>query len=445
MAEKLIDITNFAKFQETPPEAGPSWLKRLRTNARDHLTQDGFPTTKTEEWRFTRLRPLLARDFHLEKRYRANGLSTGDLSALTFPDEDCRRVALVNGNHAKGLSAVGRLPKGVRVESIKTVLRDKPALLKKYLARHADPEKNPFVALNTAHLTDGVLVYIPKGITVEEPIHLLFYSASREGSPMSHPRNLIVAEEQSSATVIESYAGHEGDVYFTNPVTEIVVGDGASLDHYKVQKESRSAYHTATLQVHLGRDTRFHTDFLSFGGELVRNDVNTYLDGEGIDCTLNGLYVARGHQHVDNHTNIDHARPHCDSFELYKGILSGRGRAVFNGKIHVHPDAQKTDAKQSNACMLLSDDAQINTNPQLEIYADDVKCTHGAVVGQIDENAVFYLRSRGIDKVDARHMLIHAFANQVIEQVRVDPLRDRLAGDLSEWLANPETGLADTH
>ncbi len=437
MSEKPIEITDFAKLEEKPP-AGPDWLDRLRSSARDHLNRDGFPTTRSEDWRFTRLRPLLSRDFQLVTQYRSNGLYTGDLAGLSFPDQDCHRLVVVNGNYAEALSSVGVLPKGVRIESMKTALENSPDLVKKHLARHADSEKNPFIALNTAHFRDGVFVHIPRGTALEEPIHLLFVSGSSDHSPMSHPRNLIVTEERSRVTVVESYVGVGRHVYFTNPVTEIVVGDGASVDHYKVQKESPSAYHMATLQAYVGGESRFRTDFLSFGGELVRNDVNTYLDGEGIDCTMNGLYVARGHQHIDNHTNIDHAMPHCDSHELYKGILAGRARAVFNGKIHVHPDAQKTDAKQSNGCMLLSDDAQINSNPQLEIYADDVKCTHGAAVGQIDEDAVFYLRSRGIDKIKARHMLIHAFAGQVIDQIKVEALRDRLAGDLKEWLAEAE-------
>ncbi|MFQ5511588.1 MAG: Fe-S cluster assembly protein SufD [Candidatus Krumholzibacteriia bacterium] len=434
-----FDIKRFAKLEAETPRTGPKWLAGLRASARDGLIRHGFPTTRTEGWRFTRLRPLLSRDFCLEKQYHPNGLSTADVAGLTFDDTDCRRLVLVSGNPAQGLSAVGRLPEGVHVESLAEALRSRPALVRKYLARHACPEKNPFVALNTAHMLDGAFVHIPEGITLEEPIHLLCVSASRDGSTMSHPRNLIVAEAGSRATIIESYVAPGDDIYYTNPVTEIIVGQGAAVDHYKLQKESPASYHTATLQAHLDRGSCFHTDFLSSGGELVRNDVNTYLDGEGIECTLNGLYVARGHQHVDNNTNIDHAMPNCNSYELYKGILTDRARAVFNGKIHVHPDAQKTDAKQSNGCMLLSDDAQINTNPQLEIYADDVKCTHGAVVGQIDDNAVFYLRSRGIDEVSARNMLIHAFAGEVIEQVKVAPLRERLAGDLKTWLAGAIT------
>ena len=434
--------TYLARYAELEPQlvgTSPPWVNSIRKSAIDRFAEQGFPTPKSEPWRFTRVRPLLQHDFKLQERWEPNGFSREDLSGLSFTDSDCRTLVFVNGHFVPNLSHAGKLGKNLRIENLKSALQSTPDLLEAHLARHADGEKNPFVALNTAYLLDGAFVYIPKGAVVEEPIHLLFVSSAYNESPVSYPRNLVIAEEGSQATIVESYVGSGEDVYFTNAVTELIVGRNTNVDHYKIQKESREAYHFATVQARIDRDSAFSTKLISLGGTLVRNDINTYLDGEGIHCTLDGLYVADGHQHVDNHTQIEHAKPHCDSFELYKGILNGRAKAVFNGKIHVHPDAQKTDAKQSNGCILLSDDAQINTNPQLEIYADDVKCTHGAVVGQIDESAIFYMRSRGINEIDARHTLIYAFANEVLERVKVPALRDRLATDVSAWLTKAQT------
>jgi Fe-S cluster assembly protein SufD len=292
------------------------------------------------------------------------------------------------------------------------------------------------VALNTAHVHDGAFIHLPRGTRIEEPIHILYVSRSNGSSVVSHPRTLIIAEDGTRASFVESYVGFESDAYFTNAVTEIVVKENAEIDHCKLQRESDSAYHMATVRAQVGRSSRFLTSSLSFGGALVRNDTHAVLADEGIECALNGLYLARNHQHVDNHTVIEHTKPNCSSRELFKGILGGRAKAVFNGRIHVHPQAQKTDAKQTNRCILLSDDAQINSNPQLEIYADDVKCTHGAAVGRLDEDAVFYLRSRGIDDAAARRMLVFAFANEVLEDVRIAPVREHLTTDLDRWLAD---------
>jgi Fe-S cluster assembly protein SufD len=424
-------IDRFADFEAGPGRAAPPWIREIRRAALDRFEEHGFPTPKSEDWRFTRVRPLLQHDYALAET-ATNGLPT--ITDFSFKDDACSRLVFVNGHFSESLSAVGELPEGALVTSLRTAFDTDPELVRMHLARHADTDTNPFVALNTAYLIDGAFVYVPRATSVDTPIHLLFIGTAGNGAIVSHPRNLIVAEDQSRATILESYVGSEGNVYLTNAVTEIVLGENASVDHCKVQKESEAAYHIASLQAHMGGDSRFVTNSVSLGGMLVRNDIATVLDGEGIECTMDGLYMADGHQHVDNHTAIEHAKPHCDSHELYKGILNGRAKAVFNGRIHVHPDAQKTDAKQSNGCLLLSDDAQINTIPQLEIFADDVKCTHGATVGQLDDNAVFYLRSRGIGETDARHMLIHAFANEVLERIKVEPLRAQLEADLYSWL-----------
>lgn len=439
MADKNTYMASFAEIEKTLNEAGPGWLHDVRRTALDRFNEQGFPGPKDEQWRFTRVRPLLQHDFNRANGYSPNGLSVADVRSLSFLDDDMHRMVFVNGYYAADLSEPGALRGGACVGTLADALKTHETIVRKHIGQHADAAANPFVALNTANIMDGAFVYIPKGTTIEKPIHLVFLTQGE--AVISHPRILVVAEENSKATIIESYVSPDSGVYFTNAVTEIIVGDNAEIDHYKLQRESRGAYHFATLHVHLARSSRMNTDSISLGGALVRNDVGTMLGGEGIDCTLNGLYMAEGSQHIDNHTNIEHAMPHCESHELYKGILNDKATAVFNGRIHVHPDAQKTDAKQSNRCVLLSDDAQINTIPQLEIYADDVKCTHGAAVGQLDKNAVFYMRTRGIAADDARHLLIYAFANEILEKIKVQPLRARLASDLFAWLEGATGGV----
>jgi Fe-S cluster assembly protein SufD len=270
---------------------------------------------------------------------------------------------------------------------------------------------------------------VPKETTVRAPIHLVFLTVGG-ARVMTHPRILVVAGVNSRVSVVESYGALGTDAYFTNTVTEIVAAEGSNVHHYKVQRESVPSFHIGGLYIQQRRDSTVVCHSISLGGSLVRNDVTAVLDGEGCTCTLNGLYLSDGHRLVDNHTTIDHARPNCASREVYKGILSGRAQAVFNGRIIVRPDAQKTDAKQTNKALLLSEDAQINTKPQLEIFANDVKCTHGAAIGQMDEEAIYYLRARGIGYEDAKHMLIRAFAGDVLQQMPLQPLRDHLDGEL---------------
>jgi Fe-S cluster assembly protein SufD len=435
MADKDTYVKSFVEVEPKLAELAPSWVHDIRKSAIGQFSDQGFPTSKNEEWRFTRLRPLLQHDFEHVYDYSRDILTPGQLDSLCIEDTGCRRITFVNGHYAEELSDIGNLPKGVRIESLKHALQNDPERVQRNLSRYAEPGKNPFVALNTAHIVDGTFIYLPKDARIEEPIHLLYVSRPNGKPTVTHPRTLVVAEEHSRASIVESYIGFDTEIYLANPVTEIVVRKRAEIDHCKLQRESASSYHIATMQVNLQRDSRFKTDFVSLGGTLVRNDVNTILDDEGIECSVNGLYVGDGHQHIDNHTLVEHAKPNCTSHELYKGILNDRAKAVFNGRVHVHPDAQKTDAKQTNRCILLSDDAQINTNPQLEIYADDVKCTHGAAVGKIDEDAIFYLQTRGIDKAAARKMLIYAFANEVLGGIRIDPVREHLEEDLFRWLS----------
>ncbi len=325
----------------------------------------------------------------------------------------------VNGRYWPERSAQ-KLPRGIRA----TPLREASGAVKTHLARYAAYQDRAFVALNTAQFDEGACIEIPQGAVVEEPIHLVFLMTGNDVPVISHPRSLVVLGADSQATVVESYLGR-GAKYFTNAVTEIVAGDHSVVDHYKLQEEDERSFHVATLQVQIGRDANFSTHSISLGGGLVRNDINAVL-AEGTEATVNGLYLTSGSQHIDNHTAIDHARPHGTSHELYKGILSGTSAAVFSGKIIVRPGAQKTDAKQSNKNLVLSEDATINTKPELQIHADDVRCTHGATIGQLDPEAIFYLQSRGIAREQARDLLTYAFARDIIDRVKIGSLRARL-------------------
>jgi len=437
MADEERYLSHFNDFQKSAAASDPDWLGALRRSAIDRFAELGFPTTRNEQWRFTRVRPIARGEFEHLHTYERNGLADSDPTRMTFDDTGCRRLVFVNGHFSRELSKPGKPTECAVFGSLSEAFKTHPEIVKQHLGQETNGE-SAFTALNMAYMRDGAFIRLPKRCIIGEPIHIVYVSSPGGKQVQSHPRTLVVAEEGSCAAIVESYIGGEDAVYFTNAVTEMVLGEGAAIDHYKLQRESRAAYHIATIQTRMGRDCRFDTDSISLGAALARNDINAVLDGEGIQCSMDGLYLADGRRHVDNHTAIRHAQPHCDSHELYKGILGGHASGVFNGTIHVDPRAVKTDAKQTNRCMLLSDDAQINTNPQLEIFADDVKCTHGASVGQLDENAVFYMRARGIEEARARHMLIFAFANEVLERVKVAPLRDRVAGDLFEWLAAVE-------
>jgi Fe-S cluster assembly protein SufD len=422
MEEKDVYLADFARFEQGLREGTRSPLHRIRQAAIERFSALGFPTPHDEEWRFTPLAPLVRTPFKLAVSARVR---PEQVERFTFAG-DLTRLVFVNGRYAPELSSLRPLPDGVFAGSLADALKTHADKVEPHLARYADHEEHAFVALNTAFLNDGAFVFLPRNKVVEEPIHLLFLATASGEPTVAHPRNLVVASENSQARIVETYASLSERVSFTNAVTEIVVEPGAIVDHYKLQRESKAAFHVATLQIHMDRGSNLSSHGLTFGGMLTRNEINAVLDAEGCECTLNGLYLAGGEQLIDNHTRIDHAKPHCASHELYKGILDGKAKGVFNGKIFVHQDAQKTDAKQTNQTLLLSDDAVINTKPQLEIYADDVKCTHGATVGQLDPNALFYLRSRGLGLDEARSLLTYAFANDIIGRIKIEPLRAQL-------------------
>ncbi|HEV2176259.1 MAG TPA: Fe-S cluster assembly protein SufD [Terriglobia bacterium] len=418
----------------------PAWLQKIRKAAIDRFGELGFPTTKNEEWKYTNVAPIARTPFRPSQGRVPPGFARFEESQLA-DFAKCIPLVFVNGHYMDDLAPGAELPAGVRAGSLAAAITSPTPpsrFVEQHLARHAPYDEQAFVALNTAFMQDGAFVEISKDVILQKPIYLLFISVEIPGfnePVVYHPRNLIIAERGSQASVIENYLGLGNRPYFTNAVTEVVVGENARLDYTKVQQEAADAFHVATQHFTQERSSSVTTHMISFGGALDREDTRTVLDGEGAESLLHGLYVTNGGQHVDHHTVIDHAKPHCSSREVYKGVLDGHSMGVFNGKIVVRKDAQKTDSKQSNKNLLLSENAIINTKPQLEIYADDVKCTHGATIGQIDQEAVFYLRSRGIGREDARNLLIQAFANDILDRVKFLPLRTELKKTLTARLA----------
>jgi Fe-S cluster assembly protein SufD len=421
----------FSSAIERRPQGGPRWLEDLRSRGAARFAALGLPTVRDEEWRFTNVAPIGAIEFAPAEP--VSGVAD-QLGAFAYTDSPVRLV-IVNGRFDTTLSRTKGLPAGVRIGSLAAAMTEHADVVQRYFGQLADFSSRSFTALNTTFVQDGAYVYLPDNAVVEAPIHIVFVTGAEVAKVMAHPRTLIVAGAGSQARIVESYIGAEGQIYFSNAVSEVFVGENASVDHYKVQQESTEAFHVASLHAHTERSATFSSHSFSLGGKFARNDVFAILDGEGGECTLNGLYLADRERLIDNHTTIDHAKPHCPSHEVYKGILGGRARAIFNGKIIVRQDAQKTDAKQTNRALLLTDGATINTKPQLEIFADDVKCTHGAAIGQLDDDAIFYLRARGFTYAEARDMLIHAFAGQILDRVKIEPLRQALEAELFEQLA----------
>ena len=418
----------FEAVRRTAPSPGA--IADLRRRAVERFSALGMPTTRQERWRFTNVAPIAGTAFTLaapaEKAAAKVDAAPHALSGVGA------RLTFINGRYVAPASDLAGLPAGVEVGSLADALASEStatrAVVNAHLGSEAGIDDEPFTALNTALLHDGAVVHVQANTVVEQPIQLLFVTSPPEGGApvMTHPRVLIVAGENSQVRLVESYGGGGESPYLTNAVTEVVAGPGAVVDHYKLVRESLAGYHIAAMHVRLSRAANFSSHAVTLGGAIVRNDVQAMLDGEGVECTLNGLYLANGRRLIDNHTTIRHAKPHCSSHELYKGILADQARAVFNGKIIVAIDAQKTDAKQTNKALLLSEDAQINTKPELEIFADDVKCTHGATVGQLDDDALFYLRARGLGLEQARSVLIHAFASDLLNRIAVEPIRAQL-------------------
>jgi Fe-S cluster assembly protein SufD len=404
----------------------PSWMLPLRKAGISSFAAQGFPTLQDEDWRFTNVAPITKLPFKPVLEPAADSTVTETVKNAAFTRLAGNRLVFVNGHYAPELSVQSALPNGVKVQNLVSALTQEPALIEKHLGRYAQTEGNAFAALNQAFFADGIFIYVPAGVEVTEPVQLIFLSSAKQAGMTIQPRNLIIAEANSRLTVIESYL-HVGNApYFTNAVTEIVAGDNASVEHVKLQDEAADAYHIATIQGEFGRSSRVNVHSFALGAKLSRNNIRTKLAGEGLECILNGLYLTRGEQLADHHMIVEHAQPHCASHEYFNGILDDKSKGVFHGRILVRQIAQKTDAKQTNKNLLLSDDATADTKPQLEIYADDVKCTHGATIGQLNDESIFYLRSRGIGTETARRMLIHAFAGEIIERIRCEAAREEL-------------------
>ena len=415
-------LSHFEKFERL---SGPgSWLVPTRKAAMGRFMELGFPTTDNEDWRYTNVASIAGTTYAAPRPASPSGLQS--VIALHRITPDVPLLVTINGEVSERLSTLQAIPKGVRLISLRTGLEQESPVVRAHLARHARHLDHAFTALNTALFEDGALLEIAAGAVIERPIQVIHLLTPGSSPQMVHTRNLIVCGENSQATIIETYISQDAGNQFHNVVTEIVAQNAAVVDYYKISREGDQTAHIGTLQLHQQRGSNVHAFVGTFGGGLVRHNINTVLDGEGCDCGLNGLYMVDAQQHVDNHLVVEHAQPHCDSREFFKGILDGHGKGIFSGKIIVKPGAQKTDAKQTNMSLLLSRDAQVESKPQLEIFADDVKCTHGATIGQMNDEAVFYLQSRGIDETSARGLLVYAFANDVLERVRVEPLRHQL-------------------
>lgn len=426
-------LSDFRELEQQVSNHEPVWLHEIRKEAIQRFDEMGFPHNKQEEWRFTNIKPLLSQSF-------ARSSQAGD-----FPVElqdrylvsklDSHRLVFINGVYVPERSEIDELPEGVVVCHLAEAISQHGDLLEPHFARLGTYDDKPFAALNTGLMLDGAFVYVPKGVQIDKPIQVLYLTNTEGGeSLVTHPRTLIVAGPMAEFTVIENFAGVPGQQYWTNAVTEIIGGENCRAHVVKFQRESEEAYHVSNTQSLLSRDAHVTHHNIIFGGQLVRNDIDAVLNGENVECVLNGLYMGRDGQLIDNHTNLMHEKPHCNSWEMYKGILDDQSQGIFKGKIFVQKDAQITDAKQTSQGLLLSEKAGLHAMPQLEIYADDVKCTHGATTGRLDEKALFYARSRGLSAKAARFLLTYAFASEIIEQVPSEPLQEELHQLLLERL-----------
>ncbi len=411
-----------AAFAARAQRDEPLWLTPLRRSAMTTFNALGFPTPALEDWHYTSLASIATVPYTLSAQ--ASATTVADLTPYMI-NADWPTVVLLNGNYSAALSSLDSLPAGIRVMDLARAATELPAVLEQHLGKIAVAE-HAMTSLNTGLMQDGVLVNVPKHVATEVPIHLLHVADAGAAGAASFPRTLIVAEPFSKATIIESFVGLADVAYFTNHVAEVVVGANATITHSKIQRESDLATHISTTEVHQARDSHYMNFSMAMGAILSRTNVYTILDGENCGATLNGLYLGKGSQHTDHQTRIEHAKPNCFSRELYKGVLDDSSRAVFNGKVHVHPIAQKTDGKQSNHTLLLSPNAKIDTKPQLEIFADDVRCTHGATVGRMDEAGLFYMKSRGVPAETARKLLTYAFAADVLETIENETVKQAL-------------------
>ncbi|HEY9500674.1 MAG TPA: Fe-S cluster assembly protein SufD [Pyrinomonadaceae bacterium] len=410
----------FESLRETDPAA--AWVQLVRETAMDRFESLGFPSVADEEWKYTNLAPWAKGSF--TPASNQSHITRDAVKSLRSDETANSHLVLVNGFLREDLSSKSALDEIVVIDLFSAIGDARYSkVVREYLARNANYPDSGLVSLNTAFLRSGLFIFVPKNVHVSQPIHVTNVSDEPGDYAVSFPRLLLVAEENSSASLIESFSSFSNSTYFNNAVAEIVLGDGARLEHVRIQQESPNSLHVGNTTAELGPNSSYDSTAITLGGKLSRHDVSVVLDHEGAECWVDGLYVVGSEQHADTHSVIDHKRAHCTSHQLYKGILDGNGRAVFNGKIFVREGAQKTDAMQTNKNLLLSDRARVDTKPQLEIYADDVKCAHGAAVGQINEDELFYLLTRGINPTVGRNLLTYGFAEEVIGKIKVDSIR----------------------
>jgi len=428
-------LTAFDRLERERAPADPAWLRAARRAAIARVAERGLPSARDEDWKYTAIAPIEATRFDLTGEAPVARSTAGALDPFLFGDASRHRLVFVQGRYSASLSAADGRSDGSRVGSLADALSADGKSLSPELLNGDAETGDAWPALNLAFWQDGALVEIPAGVVVDRPIHLLFLTAGGDPGSMTHPRSLVVLGRGSQATVIETYAAISGGTYLTNPVTRLIVGEGATLIHQRIELESGQAFHVGRTEAQQGRDSRLNSTAVFFGGRIARQDVRVRLEAEGAESALQGLYVLGGRQHVDINTVVDHAKPHGTSRQLYKGVLDGRARGVFSGRVIVRPGAQKTDAYQSNKNLLLSEGVEADSKPQLEIFADDVKCSHGAADGQLAADALFYLRSRGLGEAEARALLTYGFASEVLGRIPLEPVRARLDALLRARLA----------
>lgn len=434
-------VSAFGEFRKAAVRPDLLWLTRLREDGFAQFAEAGFPSTNVEDWRFTNVAPIAKAEFQLAPQLQEQELDSirEQIESSEIPNAACR-IVFVNGHFTPEFSSMAALPAGVFAASLAAQLAQSPERLEPHLGRYLNIKRDPFCALNNAFIEDGAFIHIRRGTVLEAPIQLLFVSVGGEAPRMNHPRNLIVAEEGAELTVVEEFVSLGNTPVFCNAATELVAAEGAVVSHYRIQQENPELFQISTLRMQQKKSANLSSHSLLLGGAIVRNNVHPVLAGEGGECLINGLFLGRDREHLDNYMLVEHASPHCESRQFYHGILDDQAHGVFHGRIIVHKDAQKTDAKQTNRNLLLSDDAQIDTKPQLEIFADDVKCTHGATIGQMEENALFYMRARGIDELSARRLLLEAFASECLDRMKEGPARAHLADLIRDHISRMATG-----
>ena len=414
-----------ADFKQLQNIKKDDWFSKHRQSAFNIFQESGFPSTKKENWKYTDVKPI-AKNLFSNIANNNVVINDDEIDAILFKEPECIELVFVNGTYSEKYSNIKNLPNELTIKNMANALGNDEDFLKKHLSQYVNDNSSSFTALNTAFIQDGAYINVPSDLILERPISITYVSKDNSNIFATHPRNLIFMGENSKATIIENYIGIDDTNYFTNAVTETSLSQGASLKHYKIQQESSNAFHIGNLNASQNKDSRFESHSISIGGALVRNDINAQLNEEGAEIIMNGLYMTDNAQHIDNHTRVDHFKPYTQSNQNYRGVLNGKSRGVFNGKVVVHPQAQKIEAYQNNANLLLSDDAEIDTKPELEIYADDVKCNHGATIGQLDNDMLFYLRSRAVDEQTARSLLTYAFVDEIINNISFQSIKNKL-------------------